>query len=58
MNGIYLINIGINFWFFLFFESIFLKIMNAECILIDKISIDFEKDFLKKWKIEFYLRDY
>lgn len=45
MNGIYLINIGVNFWVFLFFESIFLKIMNAECILIDKILIDFEKDF-------------
>lgn len=32
--------------------------MNAECTLIDKISTDPEKDFLKKWKTEFYLRDH
>lgn len=58
MNGIHLINIGINLWGFLFFESTFLKTMNAECTLIDKISTDPEKDFLKKWKTEFYLRDH
>lgn len=45
MNGIHLINIGINLWVFLFFESTFLKTMNAECTLIDKILTDPEKDF-------------
>lgn len=53
MNGIHLINIC-----FLFFESTFLKTMNAECTLIDKILTDPEKIFLKKWKTEFYLRDH
>lgn len=44
MNGIHLINIGINLWGFLFFESTFLKTMNAECTLIYEISTDPEKD--------------
>lgn len=54
MNGIHLINIGINLWVFLFFESTFLKTMNAECTLIYEISTDPEKDK----KNNFTLRDH
>lgn len=58
MNGIHLINIGINLWGFLFFESTFLKTMNAECTLIDKILTDPEKDLKKKMENRILLKRY
>lgn len=53
MNGIHLINIGVNLCF-LFFELIFSKTMNAEGTLIYEISTDPEKDK----KNNFTLRDH